>query len=282
MENLNIKKLFKRVFAYMIDIMVVVIITSLLSYIPIFNKNSDKYQTLYNEYGEIYEEYTNINIVLNDSYEDETISIEEYEKLIEIETYKEFIESKYDDGIIDESEYKKITKEITEKYTNIAQDYNYKMQKAGISNSVLTITSTFIYFGIIQYFLKGQTIGKKILKLKVVSANDKKINILNFILRTLIINNVLLNTIDIILLASISKDIYFQSANITSLLKSIIEAITIFLVMTRQDNRGLHDLLFNTKVIDLETSEIEKSKESNSSKTKTKKKKIIDAKYQEK
>ena len=36
------------------------------------------------------------------------------------------------------------------------------------------------YFGIIQYFLKGQTIGKKILKLKVISASTKKINILNY------------------------------------------------------------------------------------------------------
>ncbi len=269
----------------MIDIMVVVVITSLLSYIPLFNKNYDEYQILYNEYEEIYEEFTNLNVLLNDSYEDKTISIEEYEKLIESETYKDIIESKYDDEIIDEKEYKKITSEINSQYTEIAEDYNYQMQKAGIFNSVLTIVSTFIYFGIVQYLLKGQTIGKKILKLKVVSANDKKLNILTFMLRTLIINNVFLNALDIILLASISKDIYFKSASITSLLISIIEAITIFLVMTRQDNRGLHDLLLNTKVIELDTPETEKEKTKTSkieTKSKTKSKKVIDAKYQEK
>ena len=37
---------------------------------------------------------------------------------------------------------------------------------------------------------------------------------------------------------------------------SIIEAITIYLVITRPDHRGLHDLLCNTKVIDTKEKDI--------------------------
>ena len=67
-----------------------------------------------------------------------------------------------------------------------------------------------------------------------------------------------------------SKKVYTNASNTISLLISITEAIIIFLVMTREDNRGLHDLLFNTKVISLETEEKDNSK-----------KKIIEAKYEE-
>ena len=38
---------------------------------------------------------------------------------------------------------------------------------------------------------------------------------------------------------------------------SAVEAVIIFLVLTRDDQRGLHDLLFNTKVISTETTENE-------------------------
>jgi uncharacterized RDD family membrane protein YckC len=131
-----------------------------------------------------------------------------------------------------------------------------------------------------------------------VSAGEKKINVLNYFLRSLIINDVLLNTISIIFLLTASKTIYNQSNNIIGAIISIIQAIVIFLVMTREDQRGLHDLLFNTKVISTEPvekteeKEIEilkdeevvepKIKKQSKSKGKTKsKKKIIDAEYKE-
>ena len=94
------------------------------------------------------------------------------------------------------------------------------------------------------------------MSLKVVSANDKKITIFNYLLRSLIINNVLLNGINLIFLSYTSKEMFLQCDNIISLLVSIIEAITIYLVITRPDHRGLHDLLCNTKVIDTKEKDI--------------------------
>ena len=294
----NIKPLFKRVSAYVIDLFIVLLISSAISSIPAINKNMDDYQQTYKEYEKEYNNYAEYFTLLQESYEDEEITSKEYTELTKNETYKELIISKYEDESISKDEYKEIITEINKEFDLVANDYIYLLNKKGVSNSIITLVCTLFYFGVIQYIFRGQTIGKRLFKLKVVSASDKKINILNYLLRTLLINDVLLNTVSIIFLLAASKTIYNQANTIIGALISILEAIVIFLVLTREDKRGLHDLLFNTKVIStdiVETNEeTEYSKEQEevqttknvkkhpNSKSKTKsKKKIIDAEYKE-
>lgn len=272
----NIKPLMKRVCAYIIDLFIVLLISSLISSIPFLNKGMDDYQKTYTEYEQKYNNYAKYLTLLEESYKDKEINEEEYIKLTEQEKYKEIISSKYEDNKISQGEYKEIVENINKKFDSVAKDYIYILNKKGISNSIITLICTLLYFGILQYFLKGQTIGKKILKLKVVSASDKKINILNYILRSLIVNDVLLNTIGLLLLVLTSKKVYTQADNIISTIISISEALIIFLVLTRIDQRGLHDLLFNTKVISTEES-IENQNELKDNNQK----KIIEANYKE-
>ena len=274
----NLKPLMKRVAAYMIDLVAVLVIASLVSSIPFLNKNMDSYQKTYDEYEEKYNEYSEYIKLLEESYKDEELNEEEYNKLIETELYKDIIISKYEDKTLSVKEYKDVVIEINKEFDKIASDYVYKLNKKGVSNSIITLSCTLLYFGIIQYLLKGQTIGKKIMKLKVMSANDKKINIFNYILRSLIVNDVLLNGIGIIFLLLATQKTYTSANNILGMIISVVETITIFLVMTREDRRGLHDLLFNTKVISTETEEPKEI----ISKTKTESKnKIIDVEYKE-
>lgn len=249
MNNLDLSPVLKRVGAYMIDILITLIIATILTSLPFLNTRYQKYQKVYNEYQEVYNDYTDTLILLDDSFKDKNITKEEYDKLSTSKIYSALFESLYEDKVIDEDEYNKAKKEIDKIYTDTAADYNYRLQKLGIYNSIITLATTFIYFSIIQFFLKGQTVGKKLLHLQVTSANDKKLTILNYILRCLIINNVLLNSINLIFLAFTSQTIFTKCDSIISLLVSIIEAITIYLVIVRKDHRGLHDLICNTKVI---------------------------------
>lgn len=249
MNNLDLSPVLKRVGAYMIDILITLIIATLITSLPFLNTRYQKYQKVYNEYQEVYNDYTDTLILLDDSFKDKNITKEEYDKLSASKMYSDLFESLYEDEVIDEDEYNEAKKEIDKIYTDTATDYNYRLQKLGIYNSIITIATTFIYFGIIQFFLKGQTVGKKLLHLQVVPANDKKLTILNYILRCLIINNVLLNSINLLFLSFTNQTIFTKCDSIISLLVSIIEAITIYLVIVRKDHRGLHDLICNTKVI---------------------------------
>ena len=273
----NISLVMKRVCAYMIDTIIVMLLALSISSIPFLRKNTEKYDEKYKEYEEKFNEYNDFYQLLVSKYEDNEINDEEYNELIKNEKYKDYITSYYEDNKITQGEFKKITNKINEEAKELTNEYNYKLGKIAISDTIITLVCTLLYFGIIQYFLKGQTIGKKILKLKVVSASSKKINILNFILRSLIVNNVLLNIVGVIFLATSSKKVYLQADNILGTIVSVIEAIIIFLVLTRDDMRGLHDLLFNTKVISLEqpkTNEIPTKEEKNDSK-------VIEATYEE-
>lgn len=260
----NIYPVIKRVYAYLIDIILVMLLSFAISKIPFLEKDNDKYQEKYSQYEEKYNELKDLYELLETSYEDNKIDEEEYNKLIEDKNYQEIIISSYEDKKISQGEYKELKEKLIEDNDKLKEKYNYILGKISISESIITLVVTLLYFGILQYYLKGQTIGKKILKLKVVSASEKPITILNYILRSLIVNNLLLNLVGIIFLLTTSLSTYTNINNVLSTLVSIIEAVIIFLVLTREDQKGLHDLLFNTKVItikqDLKTSQSNKDK----------------------
>lgn len=287
----NMKHLIKRVGAYTIDLFIILLISSLISSIPVLNKDIDNYQKTYEEYEEKYNDYSAYINLLEESYKDKEITEEEYNKLTESTIYREIIVSKYDDNKISTNEYKEIVKNINHKFDDIASEYVYLLNKKGVSNSIITLICTLLYFGILQYLLKGKTLGKALLKLQVVSTKDRKTNILEYLVRTLIVNEVFLKGVGIIFLMVSSKKVFQYADTIISTIISLIEAIIIYLVLTREDHRGLHDILVNTKVI--ETNVIEESTELNieekaipkketKSKSKSKKNKIIDIEYKEK
>ena len=276
----NMKPLIKRVCAYTIDITIILIISSLISSIPFINKDIDNYQKTYSEYENEYNKYVEYIALLEETYKDEEINEEEYKKLNELEKYQEIVSAKYNDNKISKGEYKEIISKINEEFDKTANNYIYLLNKNSIMNSSITLLCTLLYFGVLQYFLNGQTLGKKFLKLKIIKASDKKLNIFNYIFRSLIINEVLLKFIDILFLALASKSLYINANNIINTIISIIEAIIIYLVLTRTDRRGLHDLLCNTQVIStdgakpMSTEPVEKT-------TKESIEKIIEAEYKE-
>lgn len=137
MNNLDLSPVLKRVGAYMIDILLTLTLATLITSLPFLNTRYQKYQKVYNEYQEVYNDYTNTLILLDDSFKDKSITEEEYTKLSISKMYSALFESLYEDKVIDEDEYNKAKKEIDKIYTDTATDYNYRLQKLGIYNSIL-------------------------------------------------------------------------------------------------------------------------------------------------
>lgn len=125
----------------------------------------------------------------------------------------------------------------------------YKTNKSAESLLVLKIGITFIYFGIIAYLLKGQTLGKKIFKIKVVSVDKKELNPSLFILRSVILTNLIPQIISLLVLMFASQSTWEVITNYIGYLEYIIIFIIIGFVIFRDDERGLHDLIAHTKVI---------------------------------
>ncbi len=151
-------KFFDRLTAYIIDVIIISLITSIIfTSIPTNNKELEK------QLSSLQDEVLSNNI-----------------------TYEEFVD-----------EY---------------QDLYYKNKKDTMTQSAITLTITIAYFVIFQYMNKGQTIGKKILHLRVVDNNtEKPLSIFKGLIRSLLIWNILSGTLGIVLIYILNKESYIIS-----------------------------------------------------------------------
>lgn len=146
-----------------------------------------------------------------------------------------------------------ITKQI--EIPNYIDQYStiiYNLDKEKLPSIVINILYIIIYFVIIPYFWKGQTLGKKLLNTKIISKTKEKITITSLLIRNTIINGLgylLLNIISLYLLPS---NYYFITISILGIIQFLLVIISSFMILYRRDKRGLQDILSNTKVVYVE------------------------------
>ena len=141
-------------------------------------------------------------------------------------------------------------------------DLNYQINKYKVVSSSISAGSLLLYFALLQWALKGQTIGKKIMKIKVVANREnKKLNIGNYILRSLILNNIIFTIVLIVGVYLFKEDGYYNLSMIVSYLQLLVMSIIMLMIVLRKDFRGLHDIVAGTKVIDVSPNALVDKKE---------------------
>lgn len=172
-----------------------------------------------------------------------------------------FVASLISSPFIDSKSINKLndqTTELIEKYTNQeigekvyfqeASSIAYQLaRKNGISSFVILILEV-LYFVVFQFYLGGQTIGKKILKIKVISTSDKSLTMNQVLFRSLMIDSILLDIIMFAFMIFLPKSIYFYSSFIFEVIQYIIIFICCIMMMGKS-GLGLHDKISHTEVI---------------------------------
>ena len=157
------------------------------------------------------------------------------------ETEKKMLE--LDNKIIEKS----IT---TEEYLEEYQTLLYVHQKENVLQNGISVALTIAYYVVFQYMNKGQTIGKKLLNIRVVDKDTKKpISILKGLLRSFIILSILSGTFSIIFLYILNKNSYFIPYSTLLFIEGVFTLTSIMLVLYKKDGRGLHDMMANTIVL---------------------------------
>ncbi len=188
---------YKRIFAYLIDVIIIAFVGVLIGYIvPV----SDKYEESSDELMEVISDYT--------------------------------------DKKIEEDEY-----------INKVNDISYTLNKESVPLSIISVVLYTIYFVVIPYYNNGQTFGKKIMKLKIVSNKGKKLSMNNYLIRALIVDSILSSIIGVITILVLSKASYIETYNIVSYAFTCLYIITFAMILFSKDGRGLHDYLARTKVV---------------------------------
>lgn len=131
----------------------------------------------------------------------------------------------------------------------------YKLDLATSLTNVYYLIFYFLYFVVFAYFTDGQTIGKKMFKLRVVGNDSKKVKFSSLILRGLVNGSTLFMGVNIMIIMELlclllpQNEIYIYATAIVSMISYIIEIIALVLLFTKS-HRSLDDYVGKTKVVD--------------------------------
>ncbi len=200
MENKGKKARFiERLLAYFIDFVVVVILSTILSY-PFTANSVENVQKISSEMDSLTEQF--------------------YSNEIDAKTY--MLE---------------------------APSLSYELSKVQGATTLITIFIYIMYYIVFQFYNKGQTIGKKLLKIKVVS-NNGDLTMNQLILRELLIYNILIAMIEVTLMSfNVGSFTYFYVVGTLEFIQIIFVLISVFMIMFSKNTRGLHDCIVKTDVV---------------------------------
>lgn len=169
------------------------------------------------------------------------------------------INPNYDKYMDTQEKYTELVENASEENMNVLtdefKDIFYDLNKYGVAYNIATLTLLLLYFGVFQKFNNGQTLGKKIMKIKVVDNKDgNNVSLLKFIIRTIPMQFIYIGSVLTLLLNSIlvyilndTKFLYAYSLIVT--IVGIINIVSFLFIIFRKDKRSVSDLIVNTKVV---------------------------------
>lgn len=134
-------------------------------------------------------------------------------------------------------------------YINRSSDISYDMSKEALLTSLIGVFIFSLYYIVYQYRMNGQTIGKKLLKIKIVKDNNGDLTINDIMFRSLIVNFILYDIISLCITMFLNKNLYFYGTLIFEIIQYLVIFIIAIMILSRKDKRGLHDIITHTRVI---------------------------------
>ncbi len=135
-----------------------------------------------------------------------------------------------------------------DEFTSEYVDIYYHLGRNNGFSSLISIFVGICYYVVYQTYRKGQTLGKKIMKIRVIS-DDGELFMNQMILRSFLANFILMDIGVYLFMLFSSKYVYFYSAGVLELIQYIMILISVIMVMYRKDGCSIHDKLVHTRVV---------------------------------
>jgi len=137
-----------------------------------------------------------------------------------------------------------------ETYSLEYMDVSYKLARSSGMITIATVILGILYFIVFQIYNNGQTVGKKLFKIRIES-DDGELTMNQMMIRSLIANSILVDIISFTFMLFGSKEVYFFGAVTFEMIQLVIVIISIFMVMYAKEGRAIHDRIAHTRVIKL-------------------------------
>ena len=132
--------------------------------------------------------------------------------------------------------------------SNIVKD----VDRNSVMNNVISVVVLLLYFVIWPFYHKGQTLGKKRMNIRVVKDNLEEASMNDLLLRNIIINNIGYMLIQLLIVFILPGENYYMAIVFMSFIQFILVLASMIMIYKRKDNKGVHDLIAKTKVIEVE------------------------------
>ena len=134
--------------------------------------------------------------------------------------------------------------EINE-YFNEVQTITHNIDKTNLGINIINTILIVVSFVIIPFISKGQTIGQKLLKIKIVK-DDIKLE--DYVGRAVIINGLGYMFFMFIILYLTNDNIYFILINLLGFFQILVVIINAFMVLYNKNKCGIADKFTNTRI----------------------------------
>ncbi len=141
-------------------------------------------------------------------------------------------------------------------YFSLASGLSQDLDKLNIVYTVINCIFIIIYFVIIPYFKNGQTLGKYLLKIRIVKKDDKTLTLNDLLIRNIIINGLGFMIICLAIIYVVPSNLYLIIVTFLTIIQILLVILTVFMILYRKDNCGFHDYITHTRVINIK--EVEK------------------------
>lgn len=161
-----------------------------------------------------------------------------------VKSYEQKLDISIEQFINHEINFKTFIKDYTE--------YNYYIDYNNSPKNILNLVFIITYFVIIPLFRNGETLGKSIMKIRIVdSKTGGKVKVMGMFIRTLIINALMFNILTFLFILFMNPNIYFISVIILSIFQLALLFISSYMILYKESKLGLEDILSGSKVISL-------------------------------
>ena len=135
-----------------------------------------------------------------------------------------------------------------QEYVDQSLSVYYQLTRATGIDTIVSILFSVLYFVVYQVLAKGQTFGKKLMKIRVVS-KEGDLSFNQMIFRSFLSNFILVNLLSFIFMLFASKRVYFYVSGCFLMIQYAIVLISAVMIMNRKNGEAIHDKIAHTMVI---------------------------------